>query len=96
MARDDARTALRTLIRTRYLPKTLTLCPNLLLPGRLAAISDFAYNLGVGNLKASTLRKRILAEQWDLVPTELRKWVRGGGRVLPGLVSRRAAEIKLI
>lgn len=87
-----ARRMLRTLIKARYLPETIKLCPNLLETGRLAAIIDFAFNLGTGNLRVSTLRKRILSERWGDVPTELRKWVRGGGRVLPGLVLRRNAE----
>lgn len=31
-----------------------------------------------------------------MVPAELRKWVMGGGRKLPGLVLRREAEIALV
>jgi lysozyme len=65
-------------------------------PGRLAALIDFAFNLGTGALQMSTLRKRVNARQWDAVPAELRKWVIGGGRVLPGLVRRREAEIRVL
>ena len=64
--------------------------------GQRAALIDFAYNLGIGALKNSTLRRRVNAGQWDKVPTELRKWVNGGGRQLPGLIKRRAAEISLL
>ena len=53
---------------------------------------DFAYNAGVGNLKSSTLLKKVNAAQFDEVPTELLKWTKGGGKVLPGLVRRRQAE----
>ena len=53
---------------------------------------DFAYNAGVGNLKSSTLLKKVNAAQFDDVPTELLKWNKGGGKVLPGLVRRRQAE----
>lgn len=63
---------------------------------RLAAISDFSYNLGLTRLRGSTLRKKALAGNWPAVCTELRKWTRGGGRVLPGLVLRREAECALI
>ena len=62
----------------------------------LAAITDFAYNLGVGRYRASTLRKRVEAGDIGGTITELRKWVRGAGKVLPGLVRRREAEIALI
>jgi lysozyme len=53
---------------------------------------DFAYNAGVGNLKSSTLLKKVNAAQFDDVPAELMKWNKGGGKVLPGLVRRRQAE----
>lgn len=73
---------------------TKVLCPSL--DGdRLCAIADFAYNLGLGRLRTSTLRKKINASELDAVPTELRKWVNGGGRKLPGLIKRREAEIAL-
>jgi len=53
---------------------------------------DFAYNAGIGNLKSSTLLKKVNAAQFDQVPAELLKWTKGGGKVLPGLVRRRQAE----
>lgn len=53
---------------------------------------DFAYNAGLGNLKSSTLLKRVNASDFDAVPTELMKWTKGGGKELPGLVRRRRAE----
>ena len=53
---------------------------------------DFAYNAGIGNLKSSTLLKKVNAAQFNDVPAELLKWTKGGGKVLPGLVRRRQAE----
>ena len=61
-----------------------------------AALIDFTYNLGAGRLASSTLRKRINAGDWAGARTECMKWVRGGGRVLPGLVKRRTAEAALL
>ena len=61
----------------------------------LAALTDFAYNLGVARYRASTLSRKIKARDWAAAKVELAKWTRGGGRILPGLVRRRQAEIKL-
>ena len=54
-------------------------------------LTDFAYNAGVGNLKSSTMLKKINSGNLDMVPAELMKWTKGGGKVLPGLVRRRQA-----
>jgi lysozyme len=62
---------------------------------KLNAIVDFAYNLGVGRLQTSTLKRKINAQDWQGAKEQLMLWVRGGGRVLPGLVSRRKAECAL-
>lgn len=77
------------------LTQALSLCPSLSNgpTKRLAAIGDFCFNLGGGRLKASTLRRKINNDEWDAVPGELRKWVWGGGKKLPGLILRREAEI---
>ena len=76
------------------LAATLRYCPVLATEteGRLAAIVDFTFNLGAGRLQASTLRRRINQRNWIAAGQELRRWVYGGGKVLPGLVTRRAAE----
>lgn len=76
------------------LAATLRHCPVLATesPGRLAAIVDFTFNLGAGRLQTSTLRRRINQRDWVAAGQELRRWVYGGGKVLPGLVSRREAE----
>lgn len=83
-------------LRHNYLPGVLRASPVLIHhPKILGALTDFAYNLGVGRYRGSTLRKRVADRDWDACKTELRRWVRGGGRVLPGLVRRREAEIAL-
>ena len=73
---------------------TLRYCPVLATEpeGRLAAIVDFTFNLGAGRLQTSTLRRRVNQRDWLAAGQELRRWVYGGGKVLPGLVSRREAE----
>jgi lysozyme len=76
----------------------LRLCPGLVLEpeGRRAALADFVFNLGAGRLQASTLRRKVIAGDWDGVAGQLRKWVFGGGRRLRGLVLRREAEVRLL
>lgn len=93
---ERAEALLLWMVRTRYLPAVVRLCPGLDHPDRLAALIDFAFNLGAGQLKVSTLRRRVNAGRWDEVPDELRKWNKAGGRVLRGLVARREAEVSLI
>lgn len=80
---------------TRFAKGALVLCPALEGDG-LSAIADFAYNLGLGALRGSTLRRRINAGDLEAARQELLKWVRGGGKVLPGLVLRRGAEAALL
>ena len=86
---QDLQTALRA---------TLRYCPVLATESeaRLAAIVDFTFNLGAGRLQTSTLRRRINQRDWSAARTELGRWIRGGGRVLPGLVMRRHAESVLL
>lgn len=77
---------------------TLRYCPVLATEpeNRLAAIVDFTFNLGAGRLQTSTLRRRVNQRDWVAAARELRRWVYGGGRVLPGLVRRRDAESRLL
>ena len=96
ISKDRAEALLLWHVQHVYLPAVMQLCPLVAAPGRLAALIDFSFNLGAGNLRASTLRRRVNAADWDLVPTELRKWNKAGGRVLRGLTIRREAEASLV
>lgn len=61
-----------------------------------SALVSFAYNAGVGNLKNSTLLKKVNANPEDeTIRAEFMKWVRAGGKVLVGLERRRKAEADL-
>lgn len=96
ITREQAEELLLWMVRTVYLPAVRRLCPGVDDSHRLAALIDFAFNLGAGNLSASTLRKRVNAGRWADVPAELRKWVMAAGKRLRGLVLRREAEIAVL
>lgn len=60
------------------------------------ALTSFAYNCGVGNLKKSTLLKKVKKNPSDpTIRNEFAKWNRSGGKVLAGLTRRRKAEADL-
>ena len=60
------------------------------------ALVDFAYNLGIGSLRGSTLLKLAIEKPDNpAIRNEFMKWTHAGGEVLPGLVTRRKAEADL-
>lgn len=63
--------------------------------GEFDALVSFVFNLGIGRLKCSTLLKKIRAgASCAQIQSEFRRWVYCGGKVLPGLVSRREWEAR--
>jgi lysozyme len=62
---------------------------------QFSALVSFAYNVGLGNFRSSSVLKAVNARDFDQVPRRLALWVKAGGRVLPGLVKRRAAEAEM-
>lgn len=62
---------------------------------QLGALVSFAYNVGVGALKDSTLLRLLNAADYSGAAAQFARWNKGGGKVLPGLVKRRAAEAAL-
>jgi lysozyme len=59
---------------------------------QFSALVSFAYNVGLGAFKKSSVLAAINANDFEAVPRRLNLWVKAGGHVLPGLVKRRAAE----
>ena len=60
--------------------------------GQFDALVSFAFNLGEGALAQSTLLRLLNAGDYAGAAAQLDRWNKAGGRVLPGLVRRRAAE----
>lgn len=63
---------------------------------QFSALVSFTYNVGVGNLKSSTLLKKVNINPNDpTIKNEFAKWNKAGGQILAGLSRRREAESKL-
>lgn len=80
---QTAETAVNTLVKTP------------LSQSQFDALVDFTYNVGAGNLEASTLLAELNKGDYSAVPGEFVKWVYAGGKIQPGLVARRQDEAKM-
>ncbi len=84
------------IIAKEFADKVTPLIKSAVTPNQFAALTSFAYNAGIGNLKSSTLLKKVNANPNDpTIDLEFAKWVRANNKVLAGLEKRRAAESKL-
>jgi len=59
---------------------------------QLGALTSFVFNLGIGQLKVSTLLKKLNQNDYKGAAEEFRKWIYSKGKILPGLVKRREME----
>jgi lysozyme len=59
------------------------------------ALVSFAFNLGCGALRSSTLLKLLNGGKPDAARQQFSRWNKGGGQVLTGLTRRRAAEAEM-
>jgi lysozyme len=57
------------------------------------ALVSFVFNVGSGAFQASTLRQKLNRFEYELAAEQFSRWIHGGGRILPGLVRRRKAEM---
>lgn len=62
---------------------------------QFGTLVSFAFNVGLKAFKRSSLLKRVNKGELDAVPAELAKWKYNDGKVMTGLVNRRAAEAGL-
>ena len=64
-------------------------------PQQKAALTSLAYNIGSSALARSTLLRRHKERNYAAAGYEFTRWNRAAGKVLKGLVRRRAAEREL-
>ena len=62
---------------------------------QFGALVSFTYNVGDDAFAKSTLLKKLNAGDYEAVPGQLARWNKNDGKVMPGLVNRRAAEAGL-
>lgn len=93
ITKERAEELLQFTLNRQFIPATLRQCPVLVAhEKKLGAIVSFVYNLGAGRLQASTLRRKINAEEWDEASRQILVWNIAGGKVSKGLQLRREAE----
>jgi lysozyme len=63
---------------------------------QFGALVSFSFNVGEGAFKKSTVLKKLNSGNYKLASQEMLRWTRDSRkRILPGLVRRRQAEVKL-
>jgi lysozyme len=77
-------------LNTKYAPAVRRLVKVPLRQYEFDALVSFHFN--TGSLGKSTLLRRLNEGDFKTAASEFDKWVRGAGKVLPGLVRRRKAE----
>jgi lysozyme len=93
ITRDEAMALMARELATSSIPAVKSLIiTSRLHPLCIGALVSFTYNLGAGALRSSGLRRAVNDGRYGDVPREFAKWRMAGGRVLAGLVRRRAAE----
>lgn len=59
------------------------------------ALVSLTFNIGCNAFRASTLLRLLNAGSYDAAAKQFGRWSKDNGRILPGLVKRRAAEAEL-
>ena len=92
-SREECRNLLETDLMVAY--DGLRYCTNVrLTDGERIAYTSFVYNVGAGAYCQSGIVRKLNAGDRIGACHELQKWVYAKRRVLPGLVSRRAEEMR--
>lgn len=79
---------------TRFEQAVAKLCPITTQP-QFDALVSFAFNVGEGNLKDSTLRRLHNEGNYSAAAGQFERWNKANGKVMTGLTRRRAAEASL-
>lgn len=94
ISKDEASALLRADIG-KAARSVMRLIKSPLTENQFAALIDFTFNVGAGNLEISTLRRLVNRQEYEAAAEQFSRWVYAAGVKLPGLVRRRAAERSL-
>lgn len=94
ISKDEALALLRADIG-KAARSVMRLIKSPLTENQFAALIDFTFNVGAGNLEISTLRRLVNRQEYEAAAEQFSRWVYAAGVKLPGLVRRRAAERSL-
>ena len=95
ITRDQANEILQY-VADKFANDVLKLVTSVISQNQLNSLTAFAYNLGLTNLKNSTLLKKVNANPNDpTIKEEFLKWNKSGGKILQGLINRRREEANL-
>lgn len=70
-------------------------CKVPLTSAQFSALVSLVFNIGAGAFSKSTLLKLLNQGQYSEAEKQFKRWNKAGGRELPGLTRRRAAEAEL-
>ncbi len=59
------------------------------------ALVSFVFNVGMGNFRRSTMLELLNQGKYEEASFEFLKWIKSGGKILPGLQRRRSDERKI-
>ena len=91
--RHEAFRLLKSIVRSKFdINKDVTVE---LTQNQFDALTSFAYNVGMPAFRSSTLLKKLNAGDYVGASEEFARWNKAKGKVMPGLVSRRAREKEL-
>ena len=95
ITKDEATELLQQDVQTAEYELNQLLRQNVLLTqNQFDALCSLVFNIGVGNFRKSTLRKKLL-NHIQSVDCEFMKWVYSGGHYVQGLYNRRKKEVEL-
>lgn len=63
--------------------------------GQAAALASLVFNIGAAAWATSTIRGDVMAGDMEAAARQFERWNKAGGKVLPGLVKRRADECRV-
>lgn len=95
ITQDEANQRLDDKLNNEFCPGVERAVTTLISDNAFGALVSFSYNVGLGNLRSSTLLKCINSNQMAAAADEFLKWDKAAGKVMQGLANRRAAEAAL-